>query len=58
MTLRPARSVAGTGVRLDGVVGRLQKLPLDIFGSRTYVHVDARQILLCDRSNQPFSVMS
>ena len=46
--------VAGTQVvRLDGVVGRLQKLPLDIFGSRTYFHVDARQILLCDRSNQP-----
>lgn len=45
--------VAGTQVvRLDGVVGRLQKLPLDLFGSGAYVHVDARQILLCDRSNQ------
>ena len=45
--------VAGTQVvRLDGVVGRLQKVPLDLFGSGAYVHVDARQIILCDRSNQ------
>ena len=45
--------VAGTQVvRLDGVVGRLQKLPLDLFGSGAYVHVDARQIILCDLSNQ------
>ena len=55
LLLRAHRSarVAGTQVvRLDGVIGRLQKLPLNLFGSGAYVRVDARQILLCDLSNQ------
>lgn len=52
----PARRhvrVAGTHVvRLDGVVRRLQKLPLDIPGSRADVHVNARQILFRNAPNQ------